>query len=499
MVAYIFAGVFGSLLFYCRAGNFFHTQKKSSRGGIYMGKIFRRTFLTLIIAIFALSAAIVGAKIQMYTATGEDYANEVESQDIAKLRARDKAIKKATKQAGVYLKTYSRSVNSELTDDEVTAITSNAWQLVGEPKYSSEIKKLSDETSIIVWKATVEVNVDDSEIQSWIKRDDKDKSTIINQTREAQKVSEENDRQIKDLREKYNRATSQAEKDSLRKQMDAADRDFLANQKLEEGNKFYYAGDYKGAIKFFNEALQLKSDWDWAYNNRGAAYRNLKQYEFALQDYNRAVELNPNNFEAYFNRGLTFYSQKQYDSAIQDYDKAISLNPNYFQAYNNRGYVYLLLGQFERAIKDLDRAIYIRQDLEEAYINRGLVYQCLNKYELAVKDYDKAISLNPNSFEGYNNRGYTFYLLKKYEQGLKDCNKALELNPDSADCYDSRGCIYFGLKKYDNAIADFNRALKLNPNLAETYYNRGMCYQALGDEAKAQADFAKAKELGYDG
>ena len=99
------------------------------------GKIFRRAVFAAFTVIFLLSA-VVGATVKLYSATGEDYANEIESQDIAKLRARDKAIKNATKQAGVYLKTYSRSINSELTDDEISAITSNAYELVGEPKYS---------------------------------------------------------------------------------------------------------------------------------------------------------------------------------------------------------------------------------------------------------------------------------------------------------------------------------------------------------------------------
>ena len=222
-----------------------------------MQKVFRRALTALLIVTCVLTAAIVGATVKLYTATAEDYANEVESQDIAKLRARDKAIKKATKQAGVYLQNYSRSVNSELTDDEILAITSNAWQLVGEPKYTRTLKQISDETTIIVWTASVEVNVDDAEIKSWLKRDDKDKSTIISQTREAQKVAEENDKKIEDLREKYNRATSQAEKDNIIKQMNDADRDFLANQKLEEGLKLHYKENYNSAIKLYNEALQL--------------------------------------------------------------------------------------------------------------------------------------------------------------------------------------------------------------------------------------------------
>ncbi|MBR0261520.1 MAG: tetratricopeptide repeat protein [Selenomonadaceae bacterium] len=391
------------------------------------GNFFRRTLLTLLTVSIMLFATVVGAKIQMYTATGEDYPSVAESQDISKQRALYKAIKKATKQAGVYLKTYSRSVNSELTDDEVTAITSNAWQLVGEPKFTREIINHSDDTQIIVWKATVEVNVDDSEIQSWIKRDDKEKSTIITQTREALKSSEENDRQIEDLREKYNRATTQAEKDKIREQMNDADRDFLANQKNEEGLKIHYAKDYNGAIKLYNEAIELKPDWSWPYNNRGNAYEDLKQYERAIQDYDKAIEINPNYLMAYNNRGNAYSDLGQNERAIQDYDKAIQLNPNYFEAYTDRGATYYKLGQNERAIQDYDKAIQINPNYDMAYYNRGTAYALLRKFKQAIQDFNKAIELNPNYAAAYNNRAYCYQELGDKAKAQADFAKAKEL------------------------------------------------------------------------
>ena len=291
-------------------------------------KFFRRGLNAVLIAIFLLSATVVGAKIQMYTASGEGYCYESESQDIAKQRAVDKAVKKATKQAGVYLKTYSRSVNSELTDDEVTAITSNAWQLIGEPKFTREIINHSGDTQIIVWTATVEVNVDDSEIQSWIKRDDQNKSTIITQTNEALKASEENYKKIEDLREKYNRATSKTEKNTIRKNMNDTDRDFLVNQKFEEALIAYYNGDFKGAIKVYTEAIELNPDNEKAWYLRGRMYRNDLQYELAIKDFTRAIELNPNYFEAYLQRALTYDTLQQDELAMADAKKAVELKPN---------------------------------------------------------------------------------------------------------------------------------------------------------------------------
>ncbi|MBR3050484.1 MAG: hypothetical protein IKG61_03415, partial [Selenomonadaceae bacterium] len=166
--------------------------------------------------------SVVQAEVKLYTAMGVDYGNEIESQEIVKLRARDKAIKNAVKQAGVYLKTYSRSVNSELTDDEITAITSNAYELVGEPKYNRVIKQVSDQITLIVWEVTVDVNVDDAEIKNWRKRDSTERSKLINQTRDANEAAADNERKVEDLRKRANNITDEAERAQLKKEFDQA-------------------------------------------------------------------------------------------------------------------------------------------------------------------------------------------------------------------------------------------------------------------------------------
>ncbi len=387
----------------------------------------KKVFAALLIVAGMVTASLVGATVKMYTATAEDYASEVESQDIAKLRARDKAIKKATKEAGVYLKTYSRSVDNELTDDEVTAITSNSWQLVGEPKFSRSVKQVSDETSIIVWTATVEVNVDDAELQSWLMRDDKDKSTIITQTREAQKSSAENERTIEDLRDKYNQATSQAERDKIRQQMNDADRDFLADQKLEDGNRLYYAQDYDGAIRLYGEAVELNPNYAQAYNNRGCAYDDIKQYERAIADYDAAIQLDPNFAAAYNNRGAAYANMEQHERAIQDLDTAIELDPNYFEAYNNRGVAYYNLGELELAIADYDRAIELNPNDAVVYLNRGVAYVMSENLQRAFADADKAIQLNPNLAYAYYIRGVCLEEFGDNAKAQADFAKAKQL------------------------------------------------------------------------
>ena len=417
-----------------------------------------------------LFSAVVGATVKLYNVSAEDYPSEVESQDISKQRALEKAIKKAKKEAGVYLKTYSRSVNSELTDDEIIAITSNSYKIVGEPKYTREIVNHSDETSIIVWKVNVDVQVDDSEIQSWLKRDDKEKSTIISQTRSANEVSDENERKIEDLREQYNRATSQAERNSIIKQMNDADREFLANQKLEEGNKIIYddvGGDYKRAIKLYNETLQLKPNWDLAYYNRGVAYNSLGQYELAIKDLNEAIKLNSNYADAYASRGTLYKALKNYEQAIINYDKAIYLSPN----------------------------------SESNYLARAWFYsESVQNYELAIQDFTKLIEMTPDKYFYYAERADMYIKLKNYTYAVKDLDESIRLcYQPHGFLYRQRAIAYHSLKNYNQAIKDYTSAIERDSEDSFSYYWRGKCYQELRENAKAQADFAKAKELGYNG
>jgi tetratricopeptide (TPR) repeat protein len=64
-----------------------------------------------------------------------------------------------------------------------------------------------------------------------------------------------------------------------------------------------------------------------AFNNRGTAYADLKQFKKAIQDYNQAIELDPEYTHAFNNRGFAYADLKQFKKAIQDYNQAIELDP----------------------------------------------------------------------------------------------------------------------------------------------------------------------------
>ena len=109
--------------------------------------------------------------------------------------------------------------------------------------------------------------------------------------------------------------------------------------------------------------------------------------------------MNPNKLEAYNNRGYAYQELKQYQKALADYNKAIELNPQYALAYSNRGEVHYYLKNYTQAIDDLNKAIELGLEgtnLGEALYYRGLAYEKLGDNARAEADFAKARALGYN-------------------------------------------------------------------------------------------------------
>jgi tetratricopeptide (TPR) repeat protein len=114
--------------------------------------------------------------------------------------------------------------------------------------------------------------------------------------------------------------------------------------------------DSQKAVSFLQRAIQEDPAFAEAYNNRGNAYRGMREYAKAMHDYNKAISLAPNLEQTYNNRGNIYYDQRNFQMAVRDYNKALSLNANYPLAYLNRGLAYHQLNKDDLACRDFVKA-----------------------------------------------------------------------------------------------------------------------------------------------
>lgn len=114
--------------------------------------------------------------------------------------------------------------------------------------------------------------------------------------------------------------------------------------------------DTQQVIEYLDEAIRLKPDLAEAYNNRGNAYGDLKEYQQAIENYNEAIRLKPDYAHSYYNRGLTYGEMGNHSLAIEDFDETVRLKPEAVNAYHNRGAIYFIKGNKELGCSDAQKA-----------------------------------------------------------------------------------------------------------------------------------------------
>lgn len=73
----------------------------------------------------------------------------------------------------------------------------------------------------------------------------------------------------------------------------------MAELKKENGNQLYKIKQYRTALPFYTEAINLCPDVAAYYGNRAACYIMLNRFEEALEDVRKAVQLDPTFIRGY--------------------------------------------------------------------------------------------------------------------------------------------------------------------------------------------------------
>ena len=192
---------------------------------------------------------------------------------------------------------------------------------------------------------------------------------------------------------------------------------------LREAADAYVRQDYKAALDFDNEVIQIETN-NWLANiGRGGAYQHLGQFEKAEVDFNKAIVLATNIIPlsyAYLNRGAFYKVITNYDKAIDDFSRAIQINPSFQLAYDYRADVYNSERQFDLSIIDCNMAISLNPDSLSAYCTKGSAFAGKHNYDKAIEAYAKALMLDSNSVWAYSQRAHSYANKEDYLAAIKD-------------------------------------------------------------------------------
>lgn len=214
---------------------------------------------------------------------------------------------------------------------------------------------------------------------------------------------------------------------------------------FNKGSTLYNLERYKEAIRSYDKALEINSNYESAKNNKKIAEEKLREQEelfklgFIPEDpeikveyYSKELEKNPKDADAWNNKGFALSELRKYEEAIKCYNKTLEINPEHVDALCNKGLILGLLGRHTEAIGCYDNALGIKPEHEDAWIGKGGVLSELKEYEEAIKCFNEVIEkINPDSDIAWYFKGVVFHELERYSDAIKSYDWALVLNPSN--------------------------------------------------------------------
>lgn len=193
--------------------------------------------------------------------------------------------------------------------------------------------------------------------------------------------------------------------------------------------------DYKGALAFYSNAIELLKDSAKAYVSRAGAKLLLKDYKGSESDYSTAILLDKQDLMAYKGRAIARLRLNDEKGSLTDFNIIPGILNGNPKSPDCRGDESLFAGNYLQAVDDYTAILDLNEKDKNAYRRRGEANFNLKNYPQALADYSKAIRLDPTFSEAYINRGITRHRLNQDDYMLMDFNKALVLGEKIAAVY----------------------------------------------------------------
>ena len=249
-----------------------------------------------------------------------------------------------------------------------------------------------------MYRATVQANIDTAKVDEWIAKGVAERSALVEKNNQLQKQIEMQEKQIAELKVKVAQVKTVKAEEELRTDFSEAEKIFMSNVKLEEGNRLnLIIADwaYAEAVKCWTEAIELNPNNYLAYEARGYYFNlmDVARYNEAISDFTNAISFNP-SAENYFLRGTAYLSTGNVKPAQQDFETAIKIDPNYSAPYGELAYIYATSGKrknLQKAIDFANKAVTFDERNWRAYYSRGLALFAMNEFESALADGQTAL------------------------------------------------------------------------------------------------------------
>jgi tetratricopeptide (TPR) repeat protein len=202
-----------------------------------------------------------------------------------------------------------------------------------------------------------------------------------------------------------------------------------AEKIVDEGVNYHDKGDYEGALKRYDKALELDKDNLKALLEKGYTFFAMKEYKASIKWCNKAIETHPgeNGLSlAYITIGTIYDEQKKTDKSIDTYNEGIRIFPNDYQLLFNKGVTLSSVQRYDEALLSFQAALDVKAEHVSSHNAIARISNAANKKVPAILAFIRYLTLDATSSRAVSNAQT---LLKLLNTGAKKTGEnAISIN-----------------------------------------------------------------------
>lgn len=168
---------------------------------------------------------------------------------------------------------------------------------------------------------------------------------------------------------------------------------------MAEGKKRYNAGEFRDALRHFEQAAIIKPRDGGARVQLSRALLVLGDKREARRYVEQALELAPSSSAAWSTLGRIELAEQDLEAAVASFRRATEENDEDAFAWNNLGYTLMALGRYDEAIDALEHATAGEKPTEYMWNNLGMAYEHVDRIREARAAYRQAASFGSKKGE----------------------------------------------------------------------------------------------------
>ena len=262
--------------------------------------------------------------------------------------------------------------------------------------------------------------------------------------------------------------------------------------------------DLKKAIRFFEKALKIDSNYAQAYAGLADSYAVLALLEFmapkeaypkASEAAAKALALHAHLAEAHTSLGLIkFQYDWDWQAAEAELKEAIQINPSYAPAHHFFADYLKAMGRFDEALREIEKA----QELDPLSLaistGVGHVLYLSRQYDRSIEQYRKAVDLDPSFMATHVWFGRPYLEKGMYAEAIAELETAVRLSGESTLALAMLGHGLASAGRKDEALEILEKLKERSKSLYVPSYWIAVIYNGLRDREQVNAWMWKAFE-----